>query len=237
LAREFHVFREFKQPYRAELREGKAEMRQLLWTFAALFWAGAAHAEGERAGDFDYYVLSLSWSAAWCALEGDARDDPQCDTGRGLTFILHGLWPQYEDGWPSYCRTGERDPARAETAAMADIMGGAGAAFYQWKKHGRCSGLSARAYYRTARDAYDRVAVPDLFAQVSRPLTLPASVIEEAFLDANPGLKRDQITITCKDGLIQEARVCLTTALDFRRCGNDVIRDCRLQDAELKPVR
>lgn len=216
-------------------------MRLLLMAVAALCWVGAglgaARAEGERAGDFDYYVLSLSWSAAWCALEGDSRDDPQCDTGRGLTFVLHGLWPQYEEGWPSYCRTGERDPTRAETAAMADIMGGSGTAFYQWKKHGRCSGLSAAGFYRTAREAYARVAIPDLFKDVSRPLTLPASVIEAAFLETNPGLARDQITITCKDGLIQEARICLTPDLEFRRCGSDVIRDCRLKDAVLEPVR
>ncbi|MFN4202367.1 MAG: ribonuclease T2 family protein [Tabrizicola sp.] len=200
-------------------------------------WAGEARAEGEWAGDFDYYVMALSWSAAWCALEGDARHDPQCDAGRGLTFVLHGLWPQYETGWPSYCRTGQRDPTRAETAAMADIMGGAGVAFHQWKKHGRCSGLSPSEYYRTARDAFTRVAVPDLFKGVSRPLTLPASVIEEAFLEANPGLSREAITITCKEGLIQEARICLTRELEFRRCGAEAIRDCRLKDAVLEPVR
>ena len=212
-------------------------MRLFLLALATFCWAGDARAEGERAGDFDYYVMSLSWSAAWCALEGDARDDPQCDDGRGLTFVLHGLWPQYETGWPSFCRTGERDPSRAETAAMTDIMGGAGAAFYQWKKHGRCSGLSAADFYRTAREAYGRVAIPELFEKVSRPLSLPASVIEEAFLEANPGLARDQITITCKDGLIQEARICLTRDLAFRRCGADVIRDCRLKDAVLEPLR
>jgi ribonuclease T2 len=212
-------------------------MRLVLAVIAALCWSGVARAEGEPAGDFDYYVLSLSWSAAWCALEGDARDDPQCDDGQGLTFVLHGLWPQFEDGWPSFCRTTERDPTRAQTAAMADVMGGSGPAFYQWKKHGRCAGLSAAEYFRTARDAYGRIAIPDLFRRVDRPLTLPASVIEDAFLDANPGIRRDQITITCKDGLIQEARICLTPDLAPRRCGADVIRDCRLPDAVLEPLR
>jgi ribonuclease T2 len=212
-------------------------MRALLLVVAALCWAGAARAEGDRAGDFDYYVLALSWSAAWCALEGDARDDPQCDPGRGLTFILHGLWPQHEAGWPAFCRTGQRDPSRAETAAMADIMGGAGLAFYQWKKHGRCSGLSAAEYFRTARAAFGRIAVPDLFARVDRPLTLPARVIEDAFLDANPGLQPHQITVTCKAGLIQEVRLCLTRELVPRPCGADVVRDCRLPDAVLEPVR
>lgn len=212
-------------------------MRGVLLALAALCWTVPARSEGERAGDFDYYVLSLSWSAAWCALEGDARHDPQCTEGRGLTFILHGLWPQHEQGWPAFCRTVERDPTRGQTAAMADIMGGAGPAFYQWKKHGRCSGLSAEDYYRTARAAYDSIAIPELFARVDRPLTLPASVIEAAFLEANPGLHRDQITITCKAGLIQEARICLTKDLSPRTCGADVIRDCRLNDAVLEPVR
>jgi ribonuclease T2 len=212
-------------------------MHRLLILVAALCWPLAAKAEGERAGDFDYYVMALSWSPAWCALEGDGRDDPQCDAGRGLTFILHGLWPQYEEGWPSFCRTGERDPTRTETAAMADIMGGSGLAFYQWKKHGRCSGLSAAEYYRTARNASGNLTIPPLFAGVDRPLTLPASVIEDAFLEANPSLQADQITITCKDGLIQEARLCLTRDLTPRRCGPDVIRDCRMTDAVLEPVR
>ena len=212
-------------------------MRLVLVLLAAFCLPAAARAEGEPAGDFDYYILSLSWSAAWCALEGDARDDPQCDTGRGLTFILHGLWPQHDEGWPSYCRTVERDPTRAQTAAMADVMGGAGLAFHQWKKHGRCSGLSAARYFQTARDAFAAVVIPSLFARVDSPLALPASVIEAAFLEANPGLGADQITITCKDGRIEEARICLSRDLAPRRCGTDAIRDCRLQDAVLEPVR
>lgn len=210
-----------------------------LASLAALLIATAfpVWADGERAGDFDYYVMSLSWSSAWCAQEGDDRGDPQCDAGRGLTFVLHGLWPQWEAGWPSYCRTTERDPTRAETAAMADIMGGAGLAFYQWKKHGRCSGLSAPDYYDTARRAHRAVVIPPVFARMSKTLKVPADVVEGAFLESNPGLSRDQITVTCRDGMIQEVRLCLTPDLQPRRCGDDVIRDCRLKDAVLTAVR
>jgi ribonuclease T2 len=196
-----------------------------------------ARADGEAAGDFDYYVMALSWSANWCAREGDGRGDPQCDDGRGLNFTLHGLWPQYEDGWPAFCRTGARDPSRGETAAMADIMGGAGLAFYEWKKHGRCSGLSAADYYALSRDAYAGIVIPEVFADLDRDVALPASVVEDAFLEANPGLQRDQITITCTDGMIEEARICLTRDLEPRRCGGDVIRDCRMQDAVMEAVR
>lgn len=212
-------------------------MRLIIGVVMALLLAFPARAEGERAGDFDYYVMSLSWSAGWCASTGDARRDPQCDAGRGLTFVLHGLWPQHEQGYPSYCRTGARDPSRGESAAMADIMGGSGLAFYQWKKHGRCSGLSAADYYKTAREAYRSVTIPPVFARMSKTLKVPASVIEEAFLESNPQLARDQITVTCSDGAIQEVRLCLTSDLEPRRCGPDVIRDCTLKDAVLEAVR
>lgn len=207
------------------------------WTALGLAFFPAARAEGEQAGEFDYYVMALSWSPAWCALEGDSRDDPQCDAGRGLTFILHGLWPQFEAGWPSFCRTTKRDPSQSQTAAMTDIMGGAGLAFYQWKKHGRCSGSSAAAYFQSARAAFHSISLPPLFKLVDQPLTIPASVVEDAFVEANPSLQRDQITVTCKAGRIQEVRICLARDLTPRRCGAGVLQDCRLSDALLEPLR
>lgn len=210
---------------------------RILMLAAALALASPALADGEKAGDFDYYVLALSWSANWCALEGDDRGDPQCDTGRGITWVVHGLWPQYESGWPSYCRTVQRDPTRGETAAMADVFGGAGAAFYQWKKHGRCAGLPAAEYFATARKAFDSITLPPVFVRLRKDVRLPASVVEAAFQEANPGLMRDQITITCSDGMIQEARICLTKDLEPRRCGDDTLRDCRMTVAVMEAVR
>ncbi|MEQ3624352.1 MAG: ribonuclease T2 [Celeribacter sp.] len=189
----------------------------------------AIRAEGEKAGNFDYYVMALSWSPTWCALEGDARNSPQCD--RALGWVLHGLWPQNESGWPSYCRTDTRDPSRAQTAAMADIMGTGGAAWYQWKKHGRCAGLNASAYFDIARQAYDSVTRPEVFRRLRDDVTLPASVVEEAWLEANPTLQADEVTVTCKARRIQEVRICLTRDLEPRRCGADVIRDCTQSDA------
>ena len=202
---------------------------------ALVAWAAPARSEGERAGDFDYHVLALSWSPTWCALEGRAEGSPQCD--RPLGWVLHGLWPQYEDGWPSWCRTAERDPSRADTAAMADIMGTSGLAWYQWQKHGRCAGLSATDYFATARRAFGAVTMPEVLQQLDRTVRVPASVIEEAFLEVNPGWTADMLTITCRDGRIQEARLCLTRDLEPRRCGADVNRDCSLQDAVLDPIR
>ncbi len=201
-----------------------------------LMWTNAALADGERAGAFDYYVLSLSWSPTWCALEGEARGSPQCDGDADFGWVLHGLWPQYHRGWPAHCPTAERPPSRAMTREMADIMGSSGLAWYQWKKHGSCSGLSAPDYYALSREAYGRVNRPEVFRKLSQPVKLPAAVVEEAFLKANPDWEPDMLTITCREGRIQEARLCLSKTLDPVPCGRDVVQDCRMTDALFAPI-
>ncbi|WP_170451335.1 ribonuclease T2 family protein [Ruegeria arenilitoris] len=205
----------------------------LVWIFGAM----AALADGEKSGEFDYYVLSLSWSPNWCAREGDARGSDQCDARHDHGWILHGLWPQYHQGWPSYCPTVKAPPSRAMTRQMEDIQGSSGLAWHQWKKHGTCSGLSAADYYALSRQAYDRITRPPVFRKLDKAVKLPARVVEDAFLDANPGLEPDMITVTCKHGYIEEVRVCLSRDLDPVPCGRDVIRDCTASDALFDPIR
>ena len=213
-------------------------MRRIFLSLFALFaLSGPVFSDGEPAGEFDYYVLALSWSPNWCALEGDRRGSDQCDARHDHGWILHGLWPQFTSGWPSYCRTSHRAPSRSDTRAMRDIMGTGGLAWHQWKKHGTCSGLSSDDYFTLSRLAYSRVTRPSVFRKLTDPVKLPASVVEEAFLKANPSLSADMITITCKRGHIQEARLCFTRDLTPRRCGADVLRDCSLRDALFTPVR
>ena len=209
----------------------------MLRFFAALALLASPAWSEDHAGDFDYYVLSLSWSANWCALEGDSRNSPQCDDSTDFGWIMHGLWPQYDRGFPASCRTSERQPSHQQTEAMADIMGTSGLAWYQWNKHGVCAGLPADDYYALAREAYSRVTRPAVFRKLDKTVTLPASLIEDAFVKDNPDMPRDGITIICKQGYIQEARICLTRDLDFRTCGADVIRDCTLSSAQFDPMR
>lgn len=215
-------------------------MRKAIVTAAlasTMLASSAAWADGEAAGDFDYYVLALSWSPTWCALEGRDRNSPQCDDAENHGWVLHGLWPQYERGWPSYCRTTERDPSRSMSAQMADIMGTSGAAWYQWKKHGRCSGLSAGDFYDLSRLAYEQVTRPEVFRKLDKDVKLPASLIEQAFMQDNPDLDASEITVTCKDYRIQEVRICLSRDdLSPRKCGADVIRDCTLEDALFEAI-
>ncbi len=120
---------------------------------------------------------------------------------------------------------------------MADIMGSSGLAWYECKKHGRCSGLAAADYFALSRRAYESVAIPPVFVGLKRDIRLPASVVEEAFIEANQGLQRNMITVTCDAGRIAEVRLCLTTDLEPRACGEDSVRDCRMQDALMESVR
>ena len=209
-------------------------MRRLV---SALLIAASPATAQDVAGEFDYYVMALSWSPSWCAIEGDTRQSPQCDASEDFGWILHGLWPQYERGWPANCNSRFRNPSRRQTSEMADIMGTSGLAWHQWNKHGVCSGIDSADYYALSRLAYEKITRPPVFRRLERAVTLPASVIEDAFVDANPDLGRDQITVTCKQGYIQEVRICLTRDLEFRDCGMDVIRDCSMSDAQLDPIR
>mgnify|MGYP000855447433 CR=1 FL=1 len=155
----------------------------------ALILAPAAHAQ-DVAGRFDYYVLSLSWSPSWCRAEGKDGDPGQCAPGRRKAFVVHGLWPQYEEGWPEDCRTPARDPTRRDTREMADIMGSSGLAWYQWKKHGRCTGLSSADYFALTRKAAALIAIPATLRNLPRDVSLPAKVVEDAFYDMGVILKR-----------------------------------------------
>lgn len=209
------------------------------WLFALMTACLPVSAAADRGtpGVFDYYVVSLSWSPNWCEIEGDARNSPQCDRGTGHGWILHGLWPQYHRGYPSFCQTAERPPSRSMTRDMSDIMGTSGLAWHQWRKHGSCTGLSARAYYALSRDAYRRITRPEVFRKLDRDVALPASVVEEAFLKANPTFESDGVTVTCRDGHIQEVRICMSKTLDPVPCGQDVVRDCRMKNALFTPLR
>lgn len=211
--------------------------RLILAASLALVAALPAAAQNKRAGEFDYYVLSLSWSPNWCASANDKRGTTQCDAGRKVDFNLHGLWPQYESGWPENCRTSERDPSRRESEGMADIMGSGGLAWYQWQKHGRCSGLSAAEYYARSRDAFAAVTLPEYFVDLDRDISIPPALIEQAFLEHNPGMSADGITITCRNADLQEVRICLTKDLKPRDCGADVRRDCSREAVFMDKVR
>ena len=193
----------------------------------------------DRAGQFDHYLLALSWMPAFCDQDGDRRDDPRCAPGTGLGWVVHGLWPQHTGGhWPEYCPTPERQPSRRETAAQADLFGASGPAWHQWNKHGRCTGLSAAGYYTLTREALARLTLPEVFTAIRAPLNVAPEVVEAAFIEANPGLTPEMMVTTCRNDALVELRLCLTRGLEPRPCDPALIRrECALPAARLEALR
>ena len=204
---------------------------------ALLATCGGAASAQDRPGNFDFYVLSLSWSPTFCARENGARNSEQCDAAADFGFVVHGLWPQYERGYPENCAEGaaERVPGRL-AGAMLDIMPDWGLVQHQWRRHGTCTGLSTTEYFETTRAAWGRVRIPTEFKAASQARTLSARDIEGAFVAANPGLDADGIAVSCDDGWVEEVRICLTRDLAFRACEEVDRRGCRQRSLKLPPA-
>src|SRR5262245_9963171 len=189
---------------------------------AVLAIAAAASAQDRRQnepGKFDFYVLALSWSPSFCAASEERNRDggPQC-AGRPYSFVVHGLWPQYEKGFPEYCQREAPFVENSLINAMLDLMPARGLIIHEWKKHGTCAGLTPRAYFETIRKARAGIKIPPDYIDIKAPLAVSPDEVEEAFVKANPGLNRAGIAVTCDNRRLREVRVCMTKEFSFRDC-------------------
>jgi ribonuclease T2 len=201
--------------------------------------ASAAWQNGDvpQGSGFDFYVLSLSWSPSYCEAQGADANRQQCATTRPYAFVVHGLWPQFERGYPEKCATNERQGPVRPLRNLDDIMPSAGLIRHEWRTHGSCSGLSQRAYFDVLRAAREKVSVPSEFRRLDAYRTLAPREAEAAFLRANPDLPADGISVTCDRRFLREVRICLTKELAFRGCREVERRACRLPKVVMPPVR
>ena len=181
-------------------------------------------------GAFDHYVLVLSWSPTYCLAKGNRRHDPQCDTKRSHDFVLHGLWPQYANGWPEDCYAGQRPWVPSEVIdGMRDIMPSKSLIIHEYAAHGTCSGLSPKEYFDDARSLYDRVSLPAAYEDPETQRFLSPEKIEAEFLAANSWLQPDMIAVTCRQGNLRDVRLCFDRDLRPRACSASIgqTRQCR----------
>lgn len=187
-----------------------------------------------RGEGYDFFVLSLSWSPSYCETQGRDANRQQCGARPRHAFVVHGLWPQFESGWPEYCAS--REPERVPDALareMLDLIPSTGLIGHQWRKHGACARMSQRDYFSVVRAAREAVTIPEGFDGSARRLAVAPDKVEEAFAKANAGLARDGIAVTCEGGLLAEVRICLTKTLRFRSCAEVDARACRLPRATM----
>ena len=206
--------------------------------------AGTASAQDRRQnapGEFDFYVLSLSWSPSFCEAASERGNSgraqqAQCG-GRPFSFVVHGLWPQYERGFPDYCQRPSPRLDRNIMTSRLDLMPAPGLIFNEWDKHGTCSGLGARAYFETIRKARSAVKIPEEYLELSAPKMVAPAEVEEAFIKANPGLSATAIAVTCDRTRLSEVRLCMSKDLQFRACEEIDRRACRRDQIEMPPMR
>jgi ribonuclease T2 len=201
---------------------------------------GGAQGQGGRGGapgDFDFYVLALSWSPGFCAREGERRSSQQCSSGKNLGFVVHGLWPQHERGFPSQCGA-DRSPSRIAMEEARGVYPDEGLARHEWRMHGTCSGLAPAEYFRAVRQARDRVRVPEQFQRAGAAQSTTPLEIERAFAQINPGLRPDTMAVVCRREELQEMRFCLEKDLrSFRSCPQVARAGCSFGSLRLEGAR
>jgi ribonuclease T2 len=192
-------------------------------------------------GQFDFYVLALSWSPSFCESSrernGGRSNLQQCAGERPYSFVVHGLWPQHERGFPRECQVPAPRLARSIVNSMLDIMPAPRLVFNQWDRHGTCTGMNGQEYFDTVRRARESVKIPEQFQDVTKYLAVTPGDVEKAFVDANPGLSQDAIAVTCDHRRLSEVRICMSKDLRFRDCPEVDRRSCRSEKVMMPPVR
>lgn len=204
-------------------------------------WGGALaqNSSQNEPGKFDFYVLSLSWSPSYCAAahERYARNEGiQCGA-RPFAFVVHGLWPQYERGFPENCQVPSPRLYHGIVGSMLDVMPAPRLIYNEWDRHGTCSGLSPRAYFDLIRKARAAIKIPDQYVNLKSVLDVTPAAVEEAFTKANSGLTSQGMAIECDRRRLTEVRICLSKDLQFRDCPEIARRSCKRDQVVMPPVR
>lgn len=194
------------------------------------------HSAQGAPGQFDYYAMSLSWSPSFCATH---RDPLQC--GRGHGFVLHGLWPQHETGYPESCSREQLSPSARNSYASLypspKLIG------HEWSKHGTCSGLAPDAYFALSAKLKEQVVIPVPYHSPAAPLRASPGEFVQAFRAANPAMVVNSVLPFCDGGgrFLRELHACFAKDGRYRTCSQGEIKrsynSCRQESFLLQSVR
>jgi ribonuclease T2 len=210
-----------------------------------VWWDDGRDSGGNNvSGQFDYYALVMSWSPTHCSTPEGEDDAQQCSRrdGRRYAFVLHGLWPQYERGYPESCRTRKKPfVPQSVIDGMLDVMPSKGLIIHQYRKHGTCSGLEPDGYFDLARQLFKSIRIPDRFVNPFETQYLSPEELVDDLVDSNPGLKPDMVAVSCggSGNRLREVRICFTREGQLRSCGanEDERKLCRSDRVGVPPVR
>jgi len=204
--------------------------------------AAATPASGKRVkntpGDFDFYVMSLSWSPDYCA---DNDDPQQCSVGRKLGFVLHGLWPQYNRGYPTDCSM-EPLPKGAQQQ-FPNLYPSSKLYTHEWDKHGTCSGLTPDEYLILEKTLKDSIAVPAPYRSPVKAFRTTTDQLKADFVSVNSVWSEDALALQCSGSgrFLKELYVCFSRDGQPTACSkeiqNDAANSCQEADFLVRNVK
>jgi ribonuclease T2 len=152
-----------------------------------------------------FYMLALTWAPEDCRANADKPGYAFQCKDHSFGFVLHGLWPNgAERRHPRYC-----SPAPAIAAAtvhqVACMTPSTTMQQHEWAAHGTCGWETPEAYFEQAAELWGGISMPTLFGRT----TMTAGAVRDAFVDANPWMKREGIYIkTVEDDRLMDVRIC-----------------------------
>jgi ribonuclease T2 len=190
------------------------------------------HNDPGGGGQFDYYLLSLSWAPNYCA--GHPSDhSSECRIDGHKDFVLHGLWPQASSGAPPMSCAKASPVATATVDHMLQFMPSRGLIQHEWEKHGTCSGLSAQDYFAQAEQAFTHVQVPQQYRSLDHEQQFSVPDLEKSFAEANHA-PLEAFRISCHAGALVSLEVCVDKNLQYRSCTQSV-RECPVSQVDMRP--
>jgi len=187
------------------------------------------------AANFTYYLLTLSWAPDFCAVPSNPKDPAECGKGRKVGFVVHGLWPQSDQGrGPENCGGGQVPQDIVDV--MLKYIPTASLIQHEWSAHGTCSGLSVADYFAAMRKARDSVTIPDGFQAPTQAAKLSPKAIESQFAAANPSFPATAFRTSCTNKALQEARICFSKDLSPQACTASA-GECTMKTMTVLPVQ
>ena len=171
-----------------------------------------------------FYMLALTWAPEDCRENaGKAGYEIQC-RDNDFGFVLHGLWPNgAARRHPRFCGPAPTlSPATARKIAC--MIPSTTMQQHEWAAHGTCGWETPEAYFEQAAALWNDVRTPSFTAP-----TLTAGEVRDAFVAANPWMKREGIYIkSVEDDRLMDVRLCYDLQYKPMACkgqgaGDDVV--------------
>ncbi len=110
-----------------------------------------------------------------------------------------------------------------------------GLVVHEWTTHGTCSGLDAEGYFKLLRQAFASVKIPQRVTAPGENFSIPPDEVKKEFVQVNPNLKPEDMTVSCGNNYLTAVSVCMTKDLKPTACQN--LRACRANVIRVPAVR